>query len=110
MRFCVPAKDIRIHVLVATLDRDGVPFAETWRAVGEAAYELGLRSPGYHLVRELARTERERRAARSATRRAALETALAFTSPLATDVLVAARALRDAKAHERLVLDQHKPP
>lgn len=109
MRFCVPAKDIRIHVLVAALDHEDVPYAQTWRLVGEAAAELGLRAPGYHLVRELSCAARHARAARRATRRAALDTALALTSPLATDVLVAARRLEEAKARERLVLDQHKP-
>ena len=51
MRFALSLNDPRIHALVVALDRDDVPVAATWRAVGEAAWELGLRRPGYHTVR-----------------------------------------------------------
>lgn len=109
MRFALSPKDVRIQVLVATLDRAGAPFAETWRSVGEAAEELGFRRPGYHLVRELAGSERRRRTARTETRQAALGVLAAFASPLAVDVRIAAEKLIDTRARERLVLEQHKP-
>ena len=110
MRFALSPRDVRIQVLVATLDEDDVPFAETWRAVGEAADRLGLSRPGYHLVRLLARAERLGRRARTEVRQAALGVVGAVGSPLAIDVKIAAEKLREARVKERLVLEQHKPP
>ena len=110
MRFAVSDRDVRIQVLVATLDEGDVPFAATWRAVGEAAEELGLTRPSYHLVRALARVERLRRRARTEVRQAAVGTLLALNSPLAIDVRIAAEKLKEARGRERLVLQQHKPP
>jgi len=81
VRFSLSPNDRRIRDLVVALDRDGVTMAETWRAVGEAAWNLGLRRPGYHLVRDVARAERARREARSRTRRAAAEVVLSVGSP-----------------------------
>ena len=94
---------------MATLDEAEVPFAETWRRVGEAADRLGLTRPGYHLVRILARAERLRRRARTEVRQAALGVLGAVGSPLAIDVKIAADKLREARAKERFVLEQHKP-
>jgi len=99
-----------MQVLVATLDEGEVPFAETWRRVGEAAEELGFTRPGYHLVRVLARAERLRRRARTEVRQAALGVVGAVGSPLALEVRRAAERWREARAHERFVLEQHKPP
>ena len=96
-------------MLVASLDEADVPFAETWRLVGEAADGLGLRRPGYHLVRILARAERLRRRARTEVRKAALGVLGAVGSPLALEVKIAAEKLREERARERLVLEQHKP-
>ena len=83
-------------------------MAETWRAVGEAAWKLGLRRPGYHVVRDLARAERARRAARRHTRRAAAEAVLSLSSPYVAGTLQALDRLALAQAQERLVLEQHK--
>ena len=102
-------RDVRIQVLVATLDDGDIPFAETWRRVGEAADRLGLTRPGYHLVRILVRAERLRRRARTEVRQAALGVLGAVGSPLAIDVKMAAEKLLEARARERLVLEQHKP-
>ena len=107
--FALPRKDPRIHALVVALDRDDVPVAATWRAVGEAAWELGLRRPGYHAVRDLVRVERLRRAARTAVRAAVFETVLALGSSRVVDLPIALDALERARAKERLVLKQHKP-
>jgi hypothetical protein len=109
VRFAVPSNDPRLHALVVALDRDDAPIAATWRAVGEAAWELGLPRPGYHAVRELVRVERRRRAARTVTRAAALEVALAAGSSRVVDLPIALDALKRARELERLVLEQHKP-
>jgi hypothetical protein len=109
MRFAVPSNDPRIRDLVVALDRDDVSMAETWRAVGEAAWKLGLRRPGYHVVRELVHTERRRRSAHAATRKAALDAVLAVGSSRVVDFPIALDRLEAARAKERLVLEQHKP-
>jgi hypothetical protein len=110
MRFAVKANDPRIHALVVGLDRDDVPMAATWRAVGEAAWELGLRRPSYSTVRDLVRIERLRRKARTATRAAALQVALAAGTTRVVNVPIALDALERARAKERLVSEKHKPP
>jgi hypothetical protein len=109
MEFAVPRNDPRIHALVVALDRDGTPAAETWRAVGEAAGELGLPRPSYHMIRELVRAERLRRRARTATRAAALDVLLAAGSSRVVNLPIALDALERAQAKERLVSDRHKP-
>jgi hypothetical protein len=95
---------------VVALDRDDAAIAATWRAVGEAAWELGLRRPGYHAIRDLVRVERRRRAARTAVRAAALDAVSAMGSSRVVDLPIALDALEHARAKERLVLNQHKPP
>lgn len=109
MRFTLSPSDPRVHALVVVLDRDDVSMAATWRAVGEAAWELGLRRPGYHAVRDLVRIERRRRAARTEVRAAALDALLAVGSSRAVDLPIALDALAHSRAKERLVLEQHKP-
>ena len=86
------------------------PVAATWRVVGEAAAELGLRRPCYYTVRALVRAERARRSARTAVRAAALDVLTAVGSSRVVDLPIALDALELARAKERLVLDQHKPP
>src|SRR5687767_14511467 len=100
MRFSVSPADPRLHALVVALDRDGEPIAATWRAVGKAAWELGLPRPGYHTVRNLVRVERVRRAARTATRAAALDVVLALGSTRVVDIPIALDALERARAKE----------
>jgi hypothetical protein len=95
--------------LVVAFDEDGVPIAETWRAVGDAAWKLGLRRPGYHVIRDLTRAERARRSARKATRAAILGVFEALPSPLVLDQRRAIERLAEARRLERLVLGQHKP-
>ena len=110
MRFAVTGADSRFHALVAALDQQGTPMAQTWRAVGEAAWELGLPRPGYHMIRVLVRRVRTLRDAKEATRRAALEVLASFPSPYVVHLRDALAQLVEARAHERLVLEQHKPP
>jgi hypothetical protein len=110
MRFAVTGTDPRFHALVVALDQSGTPMAQTWRAVGEAAWELGLQRPGYHMIRVLVRRVRTLREAKEATRRAALSVLAAFPSPYVVHLRSALEQLLEAHAHERLVLEQHKPP
>jgi hypothetical protein len=110
VRFHVSPLDPQLHALVVALDQDDVPVAATWRAVGEAASELGLRRPSYYTVRNLVRAERARRAARTAVRAAALDVLTAVGSSRVVDLPIALDALEVARAKKRLVLDQHKPP
>lgn len=109
MRFSVAREDPRIHALVVGLHRNGTPAAETWRAVGEAAGELGIARPSYHLIRTLVRSEELRRRARTATRQAALGVLAAAGSSRVVDLPIALDALELARAKERLVSDRHKP-
>ena len=67
MRFAVRGNQPRLFKLVRTLDQDGIPIAETWRAVGAAFDKLGLTRPGYGLVRRVVRLERYRRRVRAET-------------------------------------------
>jgi hypothetical protein len=108
MRFEIRPSDPRIRDLVVALDRETQPYAETWRQVGEAAWRLGLPRPGYHVVRQLAERARRIRAARAATRKAALGVLDALASPYIVRTSEAVERLADAKRRERLVLDQHK--
>ncbi len=108
MRFAVSPNLRTIQELVVALDRANVPMAQTWREVGEAASRLGLRRPGYHLVRQLALVERARRAAHRETMKAAAGVVLATGSPYALRVLEAFDDLELARAREALVLSQHK--
>lgn len=101
MRFAVSRHRQLLHDLVVALDEDGVSMAATWRAVGDAAPKLGLRRPGYHVVRELVRAERERRAARRATRDAAVGLFASLPSPLVLDQRRAIERLAEARRQER---------
>lgn len=109
MRFEIRPGDSRIRDLVVALDRETQPYAETWRQVGEAAWRLGLPRPGYHIVRELAEHSRRIRAARAASRKAALDIVGALASPYIVRTSQAVERLADTKRRERFVLDQHKP-
>jgi hypothetical protein len=110
MRFAVPSASRELQALVVALDRPDQPIAATWRAVGEAAWKLGLPRPGYHVVRELAHTARAQRETRSQRRRAVLEVLSSVPSPYVVDLRRALDRLIEVEGRKRLVLEQHKPP
>jgi hypothetical protein len=110
VRFAISRHRQLLHDLVVAFDEDDVPIAQTWRAVGDAAWKLGLRRPGYHVVRELAHADRKHRAARRATRQAYREVFESLPSPLVLDQRRAIARLVEASRRERFVLEQHKPP
>jgi hypothetical protein len=110
VRFAISRHGQTLRDLVVAFDQDGVSMAETWRAVGDAAWKLGLRRPGYHIVRDLVRAERARRSARKVTHDAILGLFEAMPSPLVLDQRRAIERLAEARRLERLVLEQHKPP
>jgi hypothetical protein len=110
MRFAVTGADPRFHALVVALDQEGTPMAQTWRAVGEAAWELGLPRPGYHMIRVLVRRVRQLREAKDAVRQAALEVLASFPSQYVVHLRNALAQLVEAHAHKRIVSELHKPP
>jgi len=57
-----PRLDPRLAAAAFALDDPSRPYAETWRAVGAVAAELGLVRPGYDTVRLLLAAHRRRRA------------------------------------------------
>lgn len=110
MRFAISRHRTRLHDLVVAFDSDDQPIAETWRAVGEAAWKLGWCRPGYHCVRQVVQLERARTQARADTRQAVREVFESLPSPLVRDQRRAIKRLAEARRQERLVLEQHKPP
>ena len=56
-----PRVDPRLIAAAFDLDDPRQPFAETWRAVGVVAAELGLIRPGYDTIRMLLAAHRSRR-------------------------------------------------
>ena len=108
MRFSLSPNERLIRELVIALDRDDASMAETWRLVGNAAANRGLRRPGYHLVRLLARESRAVRRVRAERQRAELAAMGAFFSPRVTDLRVALERAGEARRAEELVLKQHK--
>ena len=68
----------RLRELVAALDEEDAPAAETWRLVSETAANLGLPRPSYPHVRRLVLDERRRRRARAELRDVVKEAASTF--------------------------------
>jgi hypothetical protein len=57
-----PRLDGRLRKAAVAVDDSSVPYAETWRKVGDEADELGLPRPGYDTIRLIVRDHRRRRA------------------------------------------------
>jgi hypothetical protein len=112
VRFAIPANDRRVRDLVARLDDDEQPMAETWRRVGAAGESVGLLRPGYHVVRRLVTVQRLlRRRAAARVNEAWKEFATLAALGRFLEAEAALERLGAALNYRRqLVLDQHKPP
>ena len=112
VRFAIPANDSRLRALVARLDDDELPMAETWRRVGAAGVRLGLLRPGYHVVRRLVQQQRLlRRVAAARVREAWTTFANLAAAGRFREAEEALERLGEALHHRHeLVLQQHKPP
>ena len=108
MRSAISANDPRISALVAALDEDGMPAAETCRRVGAAAEEIGLIRPSYQHVRRVVRVERRRRELRAEARKVLTGAVSTSAAGLAPSVVLVLERLRELQLAEELVLQKHK--
>lgn len=108
MRFSISPNDPRLRALVAALDEQGAPAAETCRRVGAAARELGLIQPSYGHVRRIVRIERRRQELRRETRIVLAGAASTSAAGLVPSVVLVLERLRELQLAEELVLQEHK--
>ena len=108
MRSAVLPNDPRFSALVAALDQEGVPAAETCRRVGAAAEEIGLLRPSYQHVRRMVRVERRRKELRAEARRVLTGAVSTSAAGLAPSVVLVLERLRELQLAEELVLQEHK--
>jgi hypothetical protein len=108
MRSAISPNDPRISALVAALDQDGMPAAETCRRVGAATEEIGLIRPSYQHVRRVVRVERRRRELRAEARKVLTGAVSTSAAGLAPSVVLVLERLRELQLAEELVLQRHK--
>jgi hypothetical protein len=108
MRSAVSPHDPRLSALVAALDEEDVPAAETWRRVGAAAGKIGLIRPSYQHVRRLVRVERRRQELRREARKVLAGAVSTSGAGLAPSVVLVLERLRELQLAEELVLQEHK--
>ena len=108
MRSAISPNDPRISALVAALDEDGLPAAETCRRVGAAAEAIGLLRPSYQHVRRIVRVERRRRELRAEAREVLTGVVSTSAAGLAPSVVLVLERLRELQRAEELVLQEHK--
>lgn len=108
MRSAISPNDPRVAVLVVELDDEEHPVAETWRRVAAATERLNMRRPSYGHVRRLVRIERRRRKLQAAGRQVLGRAATTMAASQVPSALHALERLRELKAHEELVLQEHK--
>lgn len=108
MRSAISPNDPRVAVLVAALDADDVPVAETWRQVAAAAERVGMRRPSYGHVRRLVRIHRRARELQRQGREVWGELAATFAAGRIPSAGWTLERLRAAKGEEELVLQEHK--
>jgi hypothetical protein len=108
MRSAISPNDPRLCALVAALDEEDVPVAETCRRVGAAAGELGLIRPSYGHVRRIVRVERRRRELRAEARKVLTGAVSTAAAGLAPSVVLVLERLRELQLAEELVLQEHK--
>jgi hypothetical protein len=94
--------DPRLRALVALLDADGAPVAETWRLVAAAAEASGQLRPSYALVRRLALRHRHLGRRKAELRRVALDAAETLLAGRVPNVHYTARRL--GEANRRVVI------
>jgi hypothetical protein len=108
MRSAISPNDPRISALVAALDQEGMPAAETCRRVGAVAEAIGLIRPSYQHVRRVARAERRRRELRAEARKVLTGAVSTSAAGLAPSVVLVLERLRELQLAEELVLQRHK--
>jgi hypothetical protein len=108
VRCAISPNDPRIAVLVAALDADGVPMAETWRQVAAAAERAGMRRPSYGHVRRLTRLDRRRRELERQGRAVWGKVATTLAAGRVPSAELLLEATRGTKAEQELVLQEHK--
>jgi hypothetical protein len=108
VRSAISPNDPRFSALVAALDEEGVPAAETWRRVSAAAEAIGLFRPSYQHVRRIVRVERSRREVRAEARKVLSGAVATSAAGLAPSVVLVLERLRELQLAEELVLQEHK--
>jgi hypothetical protein len=108
MRSAISPNDPRISALVAALEEDGMPAAETCRRVGAAAEAIGLLRPSYQHVRRIVRVERRRRELRAEARKVLAGAVSTSAAGLVPSVVLVLERLRELQLAEELVLQEHK--
>jgi hypothetical protein len=108
MRSAVSPNDPRLSALVAALDEENVPAAETCRRVGAAAEEIGLLRPSYGHVRRIVRVERRRQELRREARQVLSGAVQTSAAGLVPSVVLVLERLRELQLAEELVLQEHK--
>jgi predicted nucleic acid-binding protein len=108
VRSAISPNDPRVAVLVAALDREDEPAAETWRRVGEAAERLGLRRPSYQHVRRLVKVERAARKVRGEEREVVKDALWAAAAGRVPSAVWTLKRLRALQRERELVLQEHK--
>ena len=108
MRCAISPNDPRVAVLVVELDRDEVPIAQTWRVVGRAAEQLGIKRPSYQHVRRLVRIERRRRQLEARGREVLGRAATTLAAGRVPSAVLVLERLRELERAEELVLQEHK--
>jgi hypothetical protein len=108
MRSAISPNDPRISALVAALDEDGLPAAETCRRVGAAAEAIGLLRPSYQHVRRIVLVERRRRELRAEARKVLAGAVSSSAEGLVPSVVLVLERLRELQRAEELVLQEHK--
>lgn len=108
MRCAISPNDPRVAVLVSELDDPHAPVAETWRQVAGTAERLGMRRPSYQHVRRLVRIERRRRQLEAAGREVLGRAATTLAAGRVPSAVLVLERLRELKAREELVLQEHK--
>jgi hypothetical protein len=108
VRSAISPNDPRLAALVAALDEEDLPAAETCRRVGAAAEELGLIRPSYGHVRRVVRIERRRGELRREARQVLAGTVSRSAAGLVPSVVLVLERLRELQLAEELVLQEHK--